>query len=110
MIRMEELMIKHIVIWKLKESDGESVKAANAKKLKTDIEALKEEIPEIKNIEVGLNMSASDQSGDVVLYSEFNSLADLEIYQNHPAHQKVVEFVKEVVSERRVVDYDVKQG
>ena len=84
-------MIKHIVIWKLK----------------ADIEALKSEIPEIKHIEVGINMSGSDQSGDVVLYSEFAELADLQIYQNHPAHQEVVAFVNEVVSERRVVDYEM---
>lgn len=99
-------MIKHIVIWKLKDQPGESGNTVNAKKLKTDIEALKGEIPEIKHIEVGLNMSGSDQSGDVVLYSEFNSLADLDIYQNHPSHQEVVAFVKEVASERRVVDYE----
>ncbi len=103
-------MIKHIVIWKLKEQPGESGNAVTARKMKEDIEALRDEIPEIKHIEVGLNMSGSDQSGDVALYSVFESLADLEIYQNHPAHQKVVEFVKEVASERRVVDYDVKHG
>jgi len=100
-------MIKHIVIWKLKGHGADSEKTANIKKLKADIEALRDEIPEIRQIEVGLNIAASDQSGDVVLYSEFDSLADLEIYQNHPAHQKVVAFVKEVVSERRVVDYEL---
>ena len=100
-------MIKHIVIWKLKEQPGESGNTVNAKKLKADIEALKDEIPEIKHIEVGINMSGSDQSGDVVLYSEFDELADLQIYQNHPAHQEVVAFVNEVVSERRVVDYEM---
>lgn len=99
-------MIKHIVIWKLKEGEGESGNLVTAKKLKQTIEALADEIPEIKQIEVGINIAASDQAGDVVLYSEFGSLADLEIYQNHPAHQKVVEFVREVATERRVVDYD----
>lgn len=100
-------MIKHIVIWKLKENAAGTGKTVNAQKLKEDIEALKEVIPEIKAIEVGMNIAASDQAGDVVLYSEFDSLADLEIYQNHSAHQDVVAFVKEIVSERRVVDYEM---
>ena len=100
-------MVKHIVIWKLKGNDAHSQKTVTAKKIKADLEALKSEIPEVNHIEVGFNMSASEHSGDVVLYSEFTTLADLEIYQNHPAHRKVVEFVKEVVSERRVADYEV---
>lgn len=100
-------MIKHIVIWKLKEQSGESGNSVQAKKLKAEIEALAGEIPEIRHIEVGLNMSGSDQSGDVALYSEFDSLTDLDIYQNHPAHQKVVEFVREIAMDRRVADYEV---
>lgn len=99
-------MIKHIVIWKVKSEIGVSEREINAKKLKTAIEALQETIPEVHRIEVGLNVSASDQSGDLVLYSEFETLADLEIYQNHPEHQKVVELVRELTTERRVVDYE----
>lgn len=99
-------MIKHIVIWKVKGELGVSEREINAKKLKTAIEALKDTIPEIKQIEVGINLAASDQAGDLALYSEFETLADLEIYQNHPAHQKVVELVRELTTERRVVDYE----
>lgn len=98
-------MIKHIVIWKLKDEAAGRTKAENAQKLKADIEALADVIPEIKRIEVGLNWAASDQAGDVALYSEFASRKDLDTYQNHPAHQAVVAFVKEIVTERRVVDY-----
>ncbi len=99
-------MIKHIVMWKLKQDDGVNAALQNARKLKTEIEQLAQTIPEIKHIEVGLNMAGSEHSADVVLYSEFGSLADLDIYQNHPDHQKVVALVKEVAAERRVVDYE----
>lgn len=99
-------MIKHIVIWKLKPEPNPTAKEVNAQKLKNEIEALRNSIPEIKQIEVGINIATSDQAGDVVLYSEFESLTDLDIYQKHPDHQKVVELVRELTCERRVVDYE----
>ena len=99
-------MIKHIVMWKLKQDAGVNAALENARKLKTNIEQLAQTIPEIKHIEVGLNIAGADTASDVVLYSEFETLADLDIYQNHPDHQKVVAFVKEIAAERRVVDYE----
>ena len=43
---------------------------------------------------------------DVVLYSEFPDPAALKFYAAHPLHQAVVAFIKEVISERYVVDYE----
>ena len=99
-------MIKHIVMWKLKKEAGVSEHAVQAKKLKADIEALAGQITEIRHIEVGINIAESDQAGDVVLYSEFDNLHDLSVYQDHPAHQEVVKYVRKVTAERRVVDYE----
>ena len=100
-------MIKHVVIWKLKEQGSPSERLEHARRMKRDIEALKEQIPEIERLEVGLTMCDSRDGGDVALYSEFASMADLDIYQNHPAHQAVVAFVREVATDRSVVDYEV---
>ena len=100
-------MIKHIVMWKLKDvAEGRS-KAENAKALKALLESLKDKIPEVKNLEVGLQMTGAEGASDVVLYSEFHSVEALGIYRKHPEHQKAVEFVSRVCSERRVVDYEV---
>ena len=96
-------MIKHIVMWDLKDEN----KLENAKKLKASLENLKEEINEIKEIEVGININNSDASMDVVLYSVFNTLEDLDIYQNHPKHLKVKEFVKNISTNRKVIDFEV---
>ena len=100
-------MIKHIVMWRLKDSADGASKQENAKNLKNYLEALKDKIREIRHIEVGINISGSDAASDVVLYSEFDSMEDLEAYQKHPEHQKIVSFVNEIRSERRVVDYEV---
>ena len=99
-------MIKHIVMWKLKETAEGLTKDQIAGKIKTDLEALVPVIPAIGQLEVGINIIPSDAAFDVALYSEFASLADLQTYVTHPAHQAVVGFVRNVVTARHVVDYE----
>ena len=89
-------MIKHIVMWKLKEFAEGKNKLENAQIIKRDLEALQDKIKEIRHIEVGININESEQAYDVVLYSEFNSIEDLNIYQNHQEHLRVAEFVGKV--------------
>jgi hypothetical protein len=91
-------------MWKLKDfAEGRS-REENIKYIKGELEALKNIIKEIKFIEVGANINA-DKSYDAVLYSEFETPEDLEIYQNHPAHKKVSEYVGKVRESRIVGDY-----
>ena len=100
-------MIKHIVMWKLKDFAEEANKAVNAQKIKELLESLKDKIKEIKHIEAGINIINSDAAADVALYSEFECMEDLNIYQKHPWHQKIVQFIRNTCAERRVVDYEV---
>ena len=97
-------MIKHIVMWRLREEAGD--KAANAQELKRQLESLNGRISGLLKLEVGIDFSKESESSDVVLYSEFESNAALQAYQVHPAHNEVVPFVKSVRGERRVVDYE----
>ncbi|MBY6949967.1 Dabb family protein [Clostridium botulinum] len=100
-------MIKHIVMWKLKEfAEGKS-KLENANIIKINLEDLKHRIDEVKLIEVGVNINNSQQAYDVVLYSEFENLEDLNLYQNHPDHVKVGELINKVKEDRIVTDYEV---
>jgi hypothetical protein len=99
-------MVKHIVVWRLKASAEGASKEQNAAKIKAKIEALKIKIPQIQHIEVGINVVPSDAAYDVVLYSEFASLQDLDTYQKHPEHVAAAGFVKTVVESRVVVDYN----
>ena len=93
-------MVKHIVIWKTKESNKKG-----AEEVKKTLEALKEKIDVLKHIEVGINFNPSEAAWDIALYSEFDSAEDLNAYQVHPAHVEAAGFVKTVVSQRAVVDY-----
>jgi len=100
-------MIKHIVVWKLKENAHGNTKVQNAAIIKEKLEALPNKISGIIKMEVGFDFSKTDNSGDVVLYSEFASKQDLDNYQIHPEHKAVMPFIMEARSERIVVDYEI---
>lgn len=98
-------MIKHIVMWKLKEEAHGMQRDDLAQKIKTDLEALRSQISAIRRIEVGVNQLPGDAACDLCLVSEFASWEDLEAYRVHPNHQAVVAFVKDAVTARHVADY-----
>lgn len=98
-------MIKHIVFWDVAQ-EGRS-KGEVIKDFKSKLEALPAMIDEIVELEVGIDFNGADTAFDVALYSVFNSKEDLQKYQVHPEHQKVVEFVKQVAVNRAVVDYEI---
>ena len=95
-------------MWKLKGFAEGAGKKENAHKIKAQLEYLKNIIKEIRFIEVGINMIESVDSYDLLLYSEFESAEDLKIYQNHPEHLRVGDFIGKVRLERRVVDYEIE--
>ncbi|NTV29780.1 MAG: Dabb family protein [Candidatus Omnitrophica bacterium] len=100
-------MVKHVVIWTLKDfADGRN-KAANAALLKEKLEAMRGCIPGLLNLEVGIDFSRTSASGDVVLYSEFASRQSLDAYQVHPKHEAVKAFVLGIREGRWIVDYEV---
>jgi quinol monooxygenase YgiN len=100
-------MVKHIIMWRLRDSAEGFSKTENAQRMKQQLERLGQRIREIKYLEVGININTSQDAFDVVLYSEFENRDDLETYQNHPAHLAFKEFIGEIRSEKRIVDYEV---
>ncbi len=100
-------MVKHVVMWKLKASANGNTKEENAKLIKEKLESLNGKIAGLLRLEVGINFSATKDSFDVVLYSEFKSKEDLNNYQNHPDHKAVMPFIGEAREERKMVDYEV---
>ncbi|NPA65747.1 MAG: Dabb family protein [Epsilonproteobacteria bacterium] len=94
-------MIVHIVMFKFKDEK----KALNMARVQKKLHDLEESIEVLKSMEVGINFNESDRAMDMSLYSTFDSAADLKIYQEHPEHLKVVELIREVTVESKVVDY-----
>ena len=100
-------MIKHIVIWRLKDNAHGNDRQTNAYCIKEKLEALRGRIPGMIALEVGLDFSRTESSGDVALNSEFASRDALKAYQAHPEHQALITFIGEAAEERRIVDYEV---
>ena len=99
-------MIKHVVVWKLKAAAGGQDKWTNALALKQKLEALRGRISGMQRLEVGIDFSRTESSGDVMLYSEFIDRQALEAYQVHPEHEAVKAYVAGIRKERWVVDYE----
>jgi hypothetical protein len=101
-------MIRHVVMWKLKDEAEGASKEKNAEKMKLILEGLKTSIEEIKNVEVGININGEeDQAFDVVLISDFETDLDYTMYTRNPQHKKAANFIESVVEERFFVDYKV---
>ncbi|MEM0965791.1 MAG: Dabb family protein [Verrucomicrobiota bacterium] len=100
-------MIKHIVIWKFKETADGYSKEENMNRVKESLLALKGVVPELLEIEVGRDFNGSPASFEMALYTAFASKEDLESYQIHPEHEKVKDLIGPLTRERAVVDYEV---
>lgn len=100
-------MIRHIVLWRLKDSIPGLTKIEAAATIKHVLEDLNGKIPGLIRLEVGFDFSLSEESSDVVLYSEFESREALDAYQIHPLHKAVMPVIKELRSERRLVDCEI---
>ena len=77
---MQKKMVRHIVMWKVRNPDK---KASDARTVKSALDSLKDKIELIIDWEVGLDFSQQEEaSSDIVLNSSFKSAEDLLAYQN----------------------------
>jgi hypothetical protein len=101
-------MVKHIVMWKLKDSFKSAVKADLCREVKERLETLPLLVPGLLQFEVGCPFNPpSDASVDVVLVTVLTDRAALAQYDTHPEHEKVKAFMSERVLERRVADFEI---
>ena len=98
-------MVKHIVLFKLKDEVPEAEKLVVMNKFKEAIEALPAVIPVIRKIEVGLNTNPGE-TWHIALYSEFDNLDDVKFYATHPLHEAAGKIIAEVKESRACVDYE----
>lgn len=101
-------MIRHIVMWKLKDEAEGASKEKNAAKLKLILEGLRTTIDEIKSVEVGIQINPDNNDAlDVVLISDFANDLDFKMYTRHPSHKKALDFIGKVAEKRFYIDYKV---
>ena len=97
-------MVKHIVMWKLRDSAEGHTKEENMEIIKKRLEGLTGQIEGLLEIEVGRNFNPN--GFDLCLYSKFESKEALEFYDSHPLHQEVRKYIRAVIDERVVADYE----
>ena len=100
-------MVKHIVMWKIKDGEGNMTKAEIMAKIVADLTDLKDRIPEIVDLEVGASLTGGDKHYDMALAVTFRRLDDVMVYAQHPDHVKVSDFIAEVRTDRAVADIEV---
>lgn len=100
-------MIKHIVMWKLKERAEGADRHTNAVEMKRRLDECAAIVPGIITFEVALAQPDLEATCDVVLYSEFADRAALAAYIAHPVHQAVVPFIGAIREGRQCMDYEV---
>ncbi|ANS73811.1 stress responsive protein [Paenibacillus yonginensis] len=94
-------MIKHIVLFKLKDRSPESVEKTYAV-----LNGMKGKVEQLVDLHIGKNVVDTPRSYDLSLEATFRSLEDLQGYQVHPEHKKVIEHISEVRESQSVVDYE----
>lgn len=97
-------MVKHIVLWRVK--DAPNGKQANALEIKRLLESMRGRIPGLLKLEVGVNFLDDSFASDCMLYCELTDREALAVYQAHPVHEAIKPLVRDLTTERRVVDYD----
>jgi hypothetical protein len=100
-------VIKHIVMWKLKDAAEGADRATNARKMKELLDACNGIVPGMGKFEVALAQPGLERTYHVVLYSEFADKAALDGYLEHPQHQALKPFFAAVRDARQCMDYEV---
>lgn len=97
-------MVKHIILWKLKEDISDPV-AAKAE-AKNRLENLVGKIPGLHSLTV-MTEGLASSSADMMLDSTLEDEAALAVYQNHPLHLEAAGFVRSVVDVRLCLDFEI---
>lgn len=99
-------MVRHIVLWTLKDFGDGRPKADNLPRMKAWLERMESSIPVIRSLEVGVNFKGIPGAFDICLMTTFDSREDLQTYQDHPEHVRVKKLLAKVRLEKRSIDYE----
>jgi hypothetical protein len=91
-------MLTHIVFMKFPNLDVSN-------EVKRKLMAMEDKIPTLRSIEVGIDITRSKRSWDLVLLTRFDDQAGLDAYAIHPVHLDVLAFIRANVLEVAAIDY-----
>lgn len=99
-------MVKHVILWKLKDGIRGEEKEKVLSDMKQHLEALVGKVPGLLRLTIVTEPLASSNA-DVMLDSELSDEAALKGYQSHPEHVAVANtYVRPFMEVRLCMDYE----
>ena len=99
-------MVKHVILWQLKDELDANQKIEVKKNIKTGLEGLLGKIDGLTEIKVYIE-GLESSNADLMLYSVFESEAALKGYAVHPEHVAVADTkVRPFTKTRLCLDYE----
>ena len=100
-------MVKHIILWNLKDEFSNEQKLEIMAQIKEGLEALKGKIDGLVEIKVQIE-KLETSTADLMLDSTFESFDALKFYSTHPEHVKVAdERVRPFTAIRSCLDFEI---
>ena len=100
-------MVKHVIVWTLKDEYSAEEKENIKKGIKEGLEGLKGKVPGLVDIKVNINGLASSNA-DLMLDSTFETEEALKGYSVHPEHVAVANGkVRPYTAVRSCLDFEV---
>ena len=94
-------MIRHVIMWKFRAGEEE-----NMHKFLDGLKALDGVIPEIRRMEVGVNILEKNNY-DACLIADFDDFEALDRYKKDPRHVAVSTLCKSIREARVAVDFEI---
>lgn len=101
-------MVKHIILWKLREELGEEEKATIKAGIKEGLEGLKGVVPGLVDVTVNIDGRLDSSNVDLMLDCTLESPEALKGYAVHPAHVAVANSkVRPYTIVRSCLDFEI---
>lgn len=100
-------MVRHVILWKLKEELSPEEKQSIKKEIKAGLEGLVGKVPGLVGVTVNIDGRIDSSNCDLMLDSVLESPEALKIYAQHPEHQTVANGkVRPYTIQRTCLDYE----
>ena len=100
-------MVKHVILWQLKDELSDAEKAAVQAGIKEGLEGLAGKVPGLVEVHVNIHGLPSS-TADLMLDTTFESAEALKGYSVHPAHVAVADSkVRPYTKARFCLDYEI---
>lgn len=101
-------MIRHIVMFKLSASLTPEERKAHLQKAADLTRNFQRDISSLAGFQLAVNSGQAPASNyDIALICDFDSMEDLDLYQEHPVHKEFGSFIAKVRESRACIDFEL---